>query len=450
MWAGEELVDAQLGDERRVLRLMRVVESLVEHAEQSVPQGCGGAAETRAAYRLWSNDAVDWQAILKPHRRRTAERWASHPLVLVAQDTTEINLSRHPATRGLGYLARADCRGILVHTCLAMTADGLPLGVVDQQAWTRPLAELGKRATRKQRPLAEKESRRWLDGLRAVERLPAGGRVLLIGDREADSYELFAAPRASHVELLVRVCRETRVIDHPLRHQAAAVAAEPACGETAIELPRHGRQAARTAQFEIRLLSVVWPATGAAGRRGEGTPVRLILLTECGSTVAKPVRWLLATTLPVADAAEAQRVAGYYARRWQIERFHYVLKSGCSAERLRLTTVEHVRRALACFSIVAWRLLWLTTAARSTPDVSCERVLEPAERRALEAVAKLKYKRPIGTEPPSLAEAVRLIARLGGHLGRKCDGPPGVKTVWRGLSRLADITVGWLAAQAPG
>lgn len=450
MWAGEELVDAELGDERRVLRLMRVVESLVEHADQSVPQGCGNLAETRAAYRLWSNGRVDWQAILEPHRRRTAERAASRPLVLVAQDTTEINLSHHPATRGLGYLARAECRGLLVHTCLAMTPEGVPLGVVDQQAWTRPPAELGKRATRKQRPTTAKESRRWLDGLRAVERLGIESPILLVGDRESDMYDLFAAPRAAHVELLVRVCRETRVIDHPLRHQAAAIAAEPACGVVEIVLPRRGRCAERTARFEVRLLSVEWRASGAAGRRDKPTPVRLVLLTECGSTAAKPVRWLLATTLPVADAAEAQRVAGYYARRWLIERFHYVLKSGCSIERLRLARVEHVRRALACFSIVAWRLLWLTTAARQTPDASCEVALEPAERRALEAVARVKYKRPIGAAPPNLAEAVRLIARLGGHLGRKCDGPPGVKTVWRGLSRLADITVGWLAAQAPG
>jgi len=429
MWAGKELFDAELGDERRVLRLMRVVESLVEHAEQSVPQGWGGWSETRAAYRLWSNGAVDWQAILEPHQRRTAERVVSQSLVLVAQDTTEINLSRHPATKGLGYLARADCRGLLVHTCLAMTADGVPLGVVEQQAWTRPPAQLGKRATRKKRPLAEKESRRWLDGLRAVERLPSGGRIVLLGDRESDLYDLFAAPRAAHVDLLVRVCRETRLVDHPLRHQAAAVAAEPVCGTCELTLPRQGRRRERTTRFELRRLAVAWRAPGAAGRRGARTSVRLVLLTEYGATVAKPVRWLLATTLPVEDGADARRVVEHYARRWRI---------------------EHVRRALACFSIVAWRLLWLTTAARTAPKASCDTVLEPAERRALEAVAKWKYKRPLGPAPPTLGEAVRLIARLGGHLGRKCDGPPGVKTVWRGLSRLADITVGWLAAQAPG
>lgn len=451
MWAADELADADLGDDRRVLRLMRVVESLVEHAEQSVPQALADGAETRAAYRLWSNRQVAAATILAPHQRRTAERAAAHAVVLAVQDTTEINLSHHPATTGLGYLARGDCRGVLVHTCLALTADGTPLGVVDQRVWTRPPEELGKRATRKRRTTAEKESRRWLDGLRAAEQGLSGDLVVVIGDRESDCYDLFAAPRVERVQLLVRVAREERLVNHPRRSLRAAIEAEPACGELELTLPRRGREAERTARFDVRRLSVGWPPPRSSRLRAEPVPVQLVLLSERATpAIQKPIRWLLATTLPVDDAAAAVRVAGYYARRWQIERFHYTLKSGCSVERLRLTTVENVRRALACFSIVAWRLLWLTTAARTTPDLPCTAVLDEAERRALEAVAKLKYKRPKSAAPPSLAEAVRLIARLGGHLNRKSDGPPGVKTVWRGLSRLADVTVGWLAAQAPG
>jgi len=451
MWAAEELADVDLGDDRRALRLMRVVESLAAHGEQSVPQTFGDGAQVRAAYRLWSNPKIAAAAILAPHRHRTAERAATHDVVLAVQDTTEINLSRHPATQGLGYLARSDCRGVLVHTCLALTVDGTPLGVVDQQVWTRPLEELGKRATRKRRPTEEKESRRWLDGLRAAEQGLAGGLVIVIGDRESDCYDLFATPRAQRVQLLVRVAREERIVDHPLRSLRAAIEAEPACGEVQMTLPRRGRVAERTARFDVRRLSAGWPPPKNSRLRAAPLPVQLILLSERATpTTKQPIRWLLATTLPVDDAAAAVRIAGYYARRWQIERFHYVLKSGCSIERLRLTTAANVRRALACFSIVAWRLLWLTTAARTTPDAPGTAILDAAECRALEAVARLKYRRPLAAQPPNLAETVRLLARLGGHLNRKCDGPPGVKTVWRGLSRLADVTIGWLAAQAPG
>jgi hypothetical protein len=450
MWAGVELRDADLGDERRASRLMRLVEGLVEHAEQSVPQGCGGLAETRAAYRFWSNPEITAEAILAPHVRRTVERAAAERLTLVAQDTTEINLTRHPATAGLGYLACPRNRGLLVHTCFALRPDGTPLGTVAQHVWARPLEELGKRATRKRRTTVEKESGRWLRGVRAAAEAFDRGPVVVIGDRESDLYDLFAAERPAHVELLVRVCRETRLVDHPRRHLVAAVAAEPIRGVCELTLPRRGRQAERTTRFDVRFLTVGWPPPSRARRRTAPLPVQVVLLEEQpAAAVGKPLRRLLATTLPVHDADDAVRIAGYYARRWQIERFHYVLKSGCSAERLRLSTADDVRRALACFSIAAWRLLWLAWAARTNPEVSCETVLEPAERQALEAVAKLKYGRPIGPAPPTLGEAVRLIARLGGHLGRKCDGPPGVKTLWRGLARLADVTVGWLAAQPP-
>jgi hypothetical protein len=164
-WAGKELAGVELGDDRRALRLMQIVERLVERAEQSIPQGFGSWSETKAAYRFFENPQIDWPEILAPHRASTVSRAAAEPIVLVAQDTTEINLSEFPATAGLGYLASPKCRGVLLHTCLATTPAGVVLGVIDQQMWVRPVEELGKRHTRRQRTTDEKESQRlagWL------------------------------------------------------------------------------------------------------------------------------------------------------------------------------------------------------------------------------------------------------------------------------------------------
>jgi len=159
----------------------------------------------------------------------------------------------------------------------------------------------------------------------------------------------------------------------------------------------------------------------------------------------KPVRWLLATTLPIETLEDALRCVQWYAYRWTIERFHFVLKSGCKIEERQLESVEAMERAIPIFSIVAWRLLWLTLQARETPDAPCTMILKEFEWQALCATVPAGAQRLPAT-PPTLREAVRMIARLGGFLGRKCDREPGPQTLWRGLRRLHDIAQGWLAA----
>jgi hypothetical protein len=369
----------------------------------------------------------------------------------VSQDTTEINLSQFPATKGLGYLASPTCRGVLLHTCLATTPEGVVLGVIDQQMWVRPVEELGKRHTRHQRSTDEKESQRWLDGLHATQTaLMNHPQVVVIADSEADIYDLFAEPRAAHVQLLVRVSREQRCVEHPAKYLAKAMEGTAVRGVLSVEVPRRGQRRPRAAEFTVRwaTLSIRPPSL-----RPTGLPsirLQFVLIEEIAPPLGeKAIRWLLATTLPVEDFAKATTCVTYYVRRWLIERFHYTLKSGCLVEQRRFEVFENVCRAVACFSIVAWRLLWLMTEARQHPEQPCTVVLSQPEWEALEAVAQQRYRRPTCGVPPTLGEAVQLIGKLGGHLGRKCDGPPGIKTLWRGLSHLSDITVGWLLPRPP-
>ena len=362
------------------------------------------------------------------------------------QDTSEIDHTSHRATRGLGYLGSARGRGLLLHSVFAVSPTGVPLGTLRQIVWTRPLKELGKRHQRRQRPVADKESRRWLHGLAAASTtLREHPQVVVIGDREADFFPLFAAARPAQVDLLVRVTRVTRRVEHPAKYLNKALEAVPQQGVVQISLPRSGSHAPRTAKLAVRWISL----EVRAPRHGPAAPaVRLqfILAEEIDAPPGvKPIRWILATTLPVESLADVLRYVQWYAYRWRIEQFHHVLKDGCRIEKLQLESADNLRRALATYAIVAWHVLWLTLQARETPEVPCTLILAPHEWQAL--YAKFHPRQPLPAQPPTLREAVRLIARLGGFLGRQGDGEPGTKTLWRGLRRLEDMAEAWLLAQ---
>jgi hypothetical protein len=156
------------------------------------------------------------------------------------------------------------------------------------------------------------------------------------------------------------------------------------------------------------------------------------------------VEWLLLTTLPVENFKDARRVVTMYTHRWKVERYHYTLKSGCKIEELQLEAADRIERALALYSVIAWRLLYMTYEARAAPNAPCTRVLQEDEWKTLLLVRSPRKALP--AQPPTLREAVWMIAGLGGFLGRKSDGEPGVKTIWRGYRRLMDCVLGIRAA----
>lgn len=444
-WASEELRSSRLRDPRLGLREIIMVEDFAEHPEASCPEALGRAG-AKAAYRFWNNDRVHADEVLAPHAEQTVRRSMQYPVVLIAQDTSEINLTDHPATRGMGYLGSPHCRGLLLHSLLAISPTGVPLGVVRQFTWTRPLSQLGKRHRRRKTAVKEKESQRWLDGLTATtEQFSEHPHAVLMGDRESDFFDLFATPRPKNVDLLVRVCREHRRVEHPTRYLDNALKSEPVRGHVQIEIPARANRQARKATMAVRWLSLDVQAP-CHGPKRPSVRLNFILIEEINPPPGeKPVRWLLATTLPVETLEDALRCVQWYAYRWTIERFHFVLKSGCKVEERQMETVEAMERAISIFSIVAWRLLWLTLQARETPDSPCTVILEEFEWKALCATVSVGARR-LPAAPPTLKEAVRMIARLGGFLGRKCDREPGPQTLWRGLRRLHDIARGWLAA----
>jgi len=450
-WAMTEFGAALLGDARRTARLVRLAETLGARPSASLPDACADHAQLKAAYRFFANEAVEPTALLAPHAEAMIARLAPQPLVRAVQDTTELDFTHHPATSGLGALNDTSHQGLFVHSTLAFTPDRVPLGVLAQQVWTRDPATLGQQPDHKTRPIAEKESQKWLTSLRAV--VAAAGRcpathLVSVGDREADVYDLFLEPRPAGVDLLVRAVQHRRV-EAEAGYLWAAVAAAPVAATVALAVPRHGGRPARTATLTLRWAALTLRApTHRAAEHLPNVPVWAVRAREERPPPGvEPLDWRLLTTCPVATADEARDRLAWYACRWGIELWHKVLKSGCQIEARQLADAAHLRRSLALYSVIAWRLLYATLLSRAVPDAPCTLLLEPDEWRAL--VCRIQHVPIPPADPPTLRQAVHWIAHLGGFPGRRQDGEPGVIVLWRGLQHLADLTVMYAIMKPP-
>ena len=447
-WAELEFDEAELGDRRLTVRLVDLARRLAEHPSQSLPEACEDAAQLKAAYRFFDNEKVTPSAMLRSHVRSTMLRGAGEPVVLAVQDTTSVDYTAHPGTTGLGVLNDVKHQGFLLHTTLAITPERVSLGLLAQEVWTRDAASLGKRATRKRRPITEKESQKWLTSLEAVKaahaRCPAT-HFISVGDREADVYDLFLVERPAGVDLLVRASWD-RAVDAPQRHLWAAVAAAPEAGTLTVAVPRTAAQPgkpaqpARTAHLTLRYTSVTLrPPRHRTTEHLPPVPITAVWVVETAPPAGtRPIEWLLLTTCPVTTTEQAFTLVHYYVCRWGIEVWHKVLKSGCRIEARQLETAERLERCLTLYSIIAWRVLYATLLARAAPDLPCTALLDADEWQALYCIIHRTPTPP--ASPPTLRQAVRWIAQLGGFLARAADGEPGPITLWRGFQHLADHT----------
>ena len=265
--------------------------------------------------------------------------------------------------------------------------------------------------------------------------------MITVADREADIYDLFAMPRREGVHLLIRVSYNRRV-DHEAKYLWEAIRESPVIGKVEVEVGRRGDQPSRYALLSVRIAKLSIKAPKDRKGKLPDIPVHMVLAEEENPPPGvKPLCWPLLATFPVTSFQDAIDCIEYYGYRWLVERYHFVLKSGCGVEKLQLEDASRIHRAFATYCIVAWRLLWLTYEARYNPDLPCDRVLETHEWQSLYCTT---HNTPIPpAKPPSLRDAVLWIAKLGGFLGRKCDGEPGVKTIWRGMSSLHYIASTW-------
>jgi hypothetical protein len=443
-WAAEEMEGVKLKDRRHKRRLIQMLEQFTQRPAASIPVACENWQATKAAYRFLSSERVAANAILQGHQAKTVERLEAEEWVLVAQDTTELNYTSHKKAGGLGGLRHKGERGLYVHSGLAIDLKGIPLGLVYQETWARELKPERTQDERRWTATSEKESQRWIRTLEVCKQaIPEKKTVVLIADREADMYDLFAAERRGNFHFLIRAVQNRRVT-HPAKYLQEAVRSQPVTGQIEVEVGRQGDRPPRKVTLDIRFLSVAIrpPYRGVHRTQAQPIPLQVILAEEVtppeGETT---IVWWLITTLPVENLADAQRCIRWYSFRWLIERFHFVLKSGCRIERLQFALADRLEKAIAVYSIVAWRLLWLTYQARISAEQSCLVALKPHEWQALYCTIHKTTAPP--DDPPVLHAAIRWISRLGGFLDRKGDGEPGVQTIWTGLRRLDDIAATW-------
>lgn len=477
-WAAEEFSELRLGDRRLDARLIRLCDRFSDSPESPINQACPDWKETKAAYRFFQNESVDVGAIMAAHRYKTAGRAEKQDTVLALQDTSYFVYTSHPKTEGLGKMslkkgrnvARIYSHGLVMHTCLAVTTEGLPLGLLDQKIFARQLRSEQKRRSTEARhvqdvlPVEEKESYRWLEALTASTEAVGRTQVVTVCDREADMYDFFKLSDQLGAFVLVRAS-QNRTVNRKSRYAEKDVVKlwdhmcqQPIAGSYQIEIPQHSKtkhceaRVARTAVVAVKFGNFTMnPPRNNPKHGDEKLPdieMHAVHVREsCPAEGEDPVEWMLLTNLPVASFDEACEKVRWYTLRWRIEMYFKVLKSGFRVEACRLASAERLTRYLTIMSVVAWRLFMITLIARTDPAMPCTKFLATQEWRVLYLKAKKNRDPPI--TPPTIGEAVSWIAELGGYLARKGDGPPGTMTLWRGWKRLADLTEGWnLATQS--
>ena len=445
-WVEQEMKSLLFGEKRLEERVVKIIQDFSQNPTGSIPEFCGDWATTKATYEFCKNPTGARDQIVAAQRQATLKRMKGQPLVLILQDTTSFDFTDHTATEALGPLENEICRGFFAHSSLAVTPDSVPLGLLAQQTWKREDNEVGSRHQRHQRPIEAKESYKWLQGLDdSTDQLPSETQALVVSDRESDIFEYFVHPRASQVDLLVRARHDRSLADESHR-LFLTVSNSPVRGKVQVEVGRRPNQPSRIAECQVQFKRVkVRPPKKRSALQSRLEPVVLwaVLIQEVQSPVGiEPLEWLLLTTLEVTSFEQACQIIEYYTCRWLIERFHFVLKSGCAIEQRQLGHVDRLMRFLALANVVAWRLLWQTYLGRIDSDLPCTLVLAEHEWKALYSFIHKTAVTP--TETPTLGQTTRWIAQLGGFLGRKSDGQPGVIVLWRGWRRLFDISQTWL------
>lgn len=452
-WIENELRHSSFGDTRLNRRFLEIADNFLKTPGAPINQASENWSSTIAAYRFFKNAQVTTESILRSHHLQTASRAAKHPWVLLSQDTMSANFTSHLVTQGLGHIGsastRSDAEGIFVHTGYCMDVSGNPLGVLFQKQWERKKAVSKSRMQQKnqhrQKPIEAKESIRWIETISAARKfVPKSSGIIALEDREGDIFEFFSEAMNLGVSYIVRASNnrcfstseDTDNGDDEIYRLLETFIDETAIARAQVEVGGNGKRLARIADIEIYsrriCLQVPERIKFLQTNFNNLTPleVSVVWVVERNPPAGvAAISWLLLSDLEVNTAQEALQIVKYYSYRWRIEEFHKILKSGCKIEDCRLESAERLEKFIATNSIVAHRICQLTYQQRQNPTASCETVLSEAEWKCL-------YLRVVGNKlpkkAPTINQVTRWIAQLGGFLGRKGDGDPGITTIWRG------------------
>jgi hypothetical protein len=463
-WAQQTFGQVHLGHRRRRERAVTMAAAIAADPAASLPKQMGSEAALHAAYRFLQTPDVTYEQLMRAHVQQTREAMGKPERVLLIQDTTEVDYQQHPTTTGLGPIGNGTHHGFLLQSVLAVLPDNRQvLGLAHQEPFLRQPAPKGE--TKREREQRERESQVWERSVQAIGDPPAGGQWIHIGDRYSDMFPFLSLCRQMHCDFVVRAAQD-RCVDllveqadtpaarpshHKRRpeqpapqHVFAVVRGWSAQGEQDLHLEASKQSKARTAHVVIsfgclRLL----PPDSQPNRDLPPLVLWVVRVWEPEPPEGiEPVEWILLTSLPIQTVEHAWERVDCYRARWIVEDYHQGLKTGCAIERRHLQTYEGLRTLLGLLAPQAVRLLQLRTAARQVPEQPAAQVLPAEIVQVVAALAELP------AAQLTAQQCWHTIARLGGYLGRKGDGPPGWKTLWQGWFYIQSVLDGFhLAAQ---
>ena len=466
-WVANEFRHMNIRDGRLLKRFMVTAQLLATHPLDNINKACGSWAAAKGAYRLFDNWKLEAEEIFESHQIETATRVQEHRLVFALQDTTFLDFDSHLKTEGLGSIAKGyglkDKLGLILHPTLLVTEKGLPLGLMSLNCWARPLRpKMDKNEKRRQyyhKSHDLKESRKWLLAAKETsEKIRGDTRIITIGDREADMFELFHECLRLKQGFVIRsrINRRTQKNKYRTNKMWEFLDKLPSAGTTTIEIPGQRGRPARRADVEIKFKQITTPLrenlrygphSKAHGMPNEISFFAIKLIEVNPPSETEKLDWILVTSEPIATLEEAIEKIEWYKLRWQIEIFFRILKSGCKVESTRLASAERLQKYIALMAIIAWRIFFLDQIARTTPTLPCTKVLTDAEWKAL--YCRIHQTSQVPEQQPNAHEVVRWIARLGGFLNRKGDGDPGPLVLWRGWQVLQEMMPLWFILQPP-
>jgi hypothetical protein len=442
-WASETFQNCSLGDPRRTNRLLKVAEGMLDAPEQSLPSQFTDWHDVKAAYRFFDTEQVTFDAICLPHWEQT--RQTKPGCYVFISDTTDINLTTHPSTKGLGILGDGKGRGLQLHPCLAYSVKekqvvGLA-GAVTQYRAFRP-----KKETRAQSLARNRESDVWGRIVDQVGSAPDGSQWIHVFDRGGDYFEAMCRVKLTKNDWVIRASKLNRKVMNDRGEKVTlteAIKEATELGTFSMELRSTPRHAARTANLTVSYCEVTFlaPARKSPWLRQcplKALKMRVVIAREMNPPNGnRAICWVILTSLAVECFDDAWKVLEYYEYRWMIEEYNRVAKSGCSMEKHALRTAERLEAIIGLTSIIAVRLFQLKLIGRNQPEAKA------ATHVPSTWLQGLKLMRPkIKLTEMTVYEFFRQLAMLGGFLGRKHDGEPGWLTIWRGYRKLHQTNVG--------
>lgn len=443
-WIQDELGRAQFNDKRLNNRFIKIATDLADKPSDSIHSASIDWAASKAAYRFFDNPEVESQKILKPHFEATRLRCANYKRIIIAQDTTYIDYTKHSKTKNLGKSFKShgyDITGVCQHVGLALSERGLPLGLTYNRLWNRKETHQSQHE-RTSLDIQLKESYRWIECMRKSKERLENQDIVVVSDREGDIYEAFEEAYDLDIDVVIR-SQHDRNLEGDLKI-VELISTSRVRGRHKVVVPGSGNRKKQILALDLRFEKIelkARPSDQVSHQNRHRNDLELYVVDA--SDVKAGVNWRILTTLVVESQEDAKVVLDIYSKRWNVELYFKSLKTGCRVEDCRLGEAGKLIKYIALMSVVAWRVFWINFVGRESPDSCCECVFVQSEWKTAWLMLNRKKikegkisKRNMPNSPPPLMEVIHWIAGLGGFLRRKGDGNPGLITFWRGWNKL--------------